>query len=284
MLRTLQQRVDVVVPAPQRRRRPTRSRRSCNRSARSAGASPASPRCSAIRSSIRWRRRATPGSTTRRSPSVYTENLEWESLSRIFDYVLRLQMRDAVWRKLAIDDVSATRPTLAGRLPRPRRLHRVEPGARRRRARRARQPVRGAHARHDRGARRPGGQDHRRRGDVRLRSAGGHRQDRAFASRSGPVTTRCCPTRGVARVRVGRRPGRRLLRAPSSNLADRLVELAYPGTVLASAELHDAIVDDPGFTGAGPGIARFVTLVGSEPGRCEPETGIGRGVALRAHE
>ncbi len=31
------------------------------------------------------------------------------------------------------------------------------------------------------------------------------------------------------------------------NLAHRLVEVAYPGTVLTSAELHDAIADDPAF-------------------------------------
>ena len=35
---------------------------------------------------------------------------------------------------------------------------------------------------------------------------------------------------------------------PVVNLAHRLVELAYPGTVLASDELHDAIADDPSFT------------------------------------
>ena len=33
--------------------------------------------------------------------AVYVENLEWDSLAGLFDYVLRLQMRDAVWRKLA---------------------------------------------------------------------------------------------------------------------------------------------------------------------------------------
>jgi class 3 adenylate cyclase len=32
------------------------------------------------------------------------------------------------------------------------------------------------------------------------------------------------------------------------NLAHRLVELAYPGTILASTDLHDAIGDDPAFT------------------------------------
>ena len=44
---------------------------------------------------------------------VYLENLEWDSLAGLFDYVLRLQMRDAVWRKLAMDEASSTRPMLA---------------------------------------------------------------------------------------------------------------------------------------------------------------------------
>ena len=111
---------------------------------------------------------------------------------------------------------SATRPHARRRLPRPRRLHRVEPGARGRRARRARLPVRGAHPRHDRGARRTAGEDDRRRGDVRLRGAGGHRADRAAAHRADRRR------RGAARrARPGSRsgrswPGRATTTGPSS--------------------------------------------------------------------
>jgi class 3 adenylate cyclase len=39
---------------------------------------------------------------------------------------------------------------------------------------------------------------------------------------------------------------------PVVNLAHRLVEIAYPGTVLASSELHDAIADDPAFSWGRP--------------------------------
>ena len=44
---------------------------------------------------------------------AYLDTLEWDSLSGLFDYVLRLQMRDAVWRKLAIEETLSTRPMLA---------------------------------------------------------------------------------------------------------------------------------------------------------------------------
>src|SRR5262249_13888116 len=35
---------------------------------------------------------------------LYVENLKWDSVERLFDYVLRLQLRAAAWRKLATED------------------------------------------------------------------------------------------------------------------------------------------------------------------------------------
>ena len=90
-------------------------------------------------------------------------------------------------------------------------------------------------------------------------------------SPSGPATTRCCrtPAAGLAYGPVVAREGDYY--GPVVNLAHRLVEVAYPGTVLASDELHEAIAEDPAFQlGPAPRTARSVTSGGSRPGRCGP--------------
>ena len=73
---------------------------------------------------------------------------------------------------------------------------------------------------------------------------------------------------------------------PVVNLAHRLVELAYPGTVLASDRARTTRSrDDPAFTlGPAPGTARSATSGGSGPGPCRAGTDEGRAVALSAHE
>ena len=103
-----------------------------------------------------------------------------------------------------------------GRLRRPRRLHRAEPGARRR-------ELNALVARFEAltydtvaRARRAAGEDDRRRGDVRRRGARDRAADRAASSPTAPGTTRCCPRPGPG-WRAGRRsPGRATTTAPSS--------------------------------------------------------------------
>jgi len=178
---------------------------------------------------------------------VYTENLEWESLSEIFDYVLRLQMRDAVWRKLAIDDVSATRRLLAvgfldlvGYTALSQQLEDDELAA---------LVSRFEELTHDTIAE-LGGRLVKTIGDEVM-----------FVSEAPEITARIAlrltertgddsvlpeARGGIAFGSVVAREGDYY--GSVVNLAHRLVELAYPGTVLASAELHDAIAGDPSFS------------------------------------
>ncbi len=178
--------------------------------------------------------------------AVYTENLEWESLSRIFDYVLRLQMRDALWRKLAIDDVSATRPTLAvgfldlvGYTALSQVLDDDELGA---------LVSRFEELTHDTIAE-LGGRLVKTIGDEVM-----------FVSESPVVTARIAlrltertgDDAVLPNARAGLAYGSVVSRegdyyGPIVNLAHRLIELAYPGTILASGALHDAVGADPSF-------------------------------------
>ncbi len=179
--------------------------------------------------------------------AIYTENLEWDALSKLFDYVLRLQMRDAVWRKLAINDVSATRPTLAvgfldlvGYTALSQLLDDDELGT---------LVSRFEELTHDTIAEH-GGRLVKTIGDEVM-----------FVSESPAVTARIAlrltertgddsvlpdARAGLAFGSVVAREGDYY--GPIVNLAHRLVEIAYPGTVLASEELHDAIEDHPSFT------------------------------------
>lgn len=178
---------------------------------------------------------------------VYTENLEWDSLSRIFDYVLRLQMRDAVWRKLAVDEVSATRPTLAvgfldlvGYTALSQVLEDEELAA---------LVSRFEELTHDTIAE-LGGRLVKTIGDEVM-----------FVSESPAVTAKIAlrltertgddsvlpdARGGLAYGSVVAREGDYY--GPIVNLAHRLVELAYPGTVLTSDELHNALAADPAFS------------------------------------
>lgn len=182
---------------------------------------------------------------------LYVEYLDWESVERLFDYVLRLQMRDAVWRKLATDHASATRPTLAvgfldlvGYTALSQMLEDDELGA---------LVDRFEALTHDTVAE-LGGRVVKTIGDEVM-----------FVSESPAVTAkialRLTERTEVDQVlpdaRAGLAYGSLVARegdyyGPVVNLAHRLVELAYPGTVLASDELHDAIVDDPAFTWGRP--------------------------------
>ncbi len=70
-------------------------------------------------------------------------------------------------------------------------------------------------------------------------------------------------------VRVGLAAGPVLVReadvfGPVVNRASRIVNLAFPGTVVCSGELHDALVDDPGFAWRSIG-ARNLKDIGRTP-------------------
>jgi adenylate cyclase len=172
--------------------------------------------------------------------AVYTENLEWDSLSRIFDYVLRLQMRDAVWRKLAVDHVDATRPTLAvgfldlvGYTSLSQVLEDDELGA---------LVSRFEELTHDTIAEH-GGRLVKTIGDEVMfvsESPGVTAQIALrLTERTGDDAVLPDARAGLAYGSVVAREGDYY--GPIVNLAHRLVEIAYPGTVLVSDELHKAI-------------------------------------------
>jgi adenylate cyclase len=178
---------------------------------------------------------------------VYTENLEWDSLSKIFDYVLRLQMRDAVWRKLAIDDVSATRRLLAvgfldlvGYTALSQVLEDDELAA---------LVSRFEALTHDTIAQ-LGGRLVKTIGDEVMFVSEAPEITAKIAVR---LTERTGDDAVLPEARGGVAFGSVVAREGDYygsvvNLAHRLVELAYPGTVLASGELHDAIAGDPSFS------------------------------------
>lgn len=178
---------------------------------------------------------------------IYVEGFDWDSVARLFDYVLRLQMRDAVWRKLAIEDASSTRPTLAvgfldlvGYTALSQVLEDDELGA---------LVTRFEALTHDTIAE-LGGRLVKTIGDEVM-----------FVSETPEVTARIAlrltertgddavlpeARGGLAYGSVVAREGDYY--GPIVNLAHRLVELAYPGTVLASDDLHAAIAADPAFS------------------------------------
>lgn len=178
--------------------------------------------------------------------AIYTENLEWGSLSRLFDFVLRLQMRDAVWRKLAIDDVSATRPMLSvgfldlvGYTALSQELEDDELGA---------LLSRFEELTHDTIAE-LGGRLVKTIGDEVMFVSEAPEVSARIALR---LTERTGDDAMLPDARAGIAFGSVVAREGDYfgsvvNLAHRLVEVAYPGTVLVSEELHDAIKRDPRF-------------------------------------
>lgn len=177
----------------------------------------------------------------------YVETLEWGALARIFDYVLRLQMRDAVWRKLAIDDASSTRPTLAvgfldlvGYTALSQILDDDELGA---------LVTRFEALTHDTIAQ-SGGRLVKTIGDEVMFVSESPAVTAAIALR---LTERTGDDKVLPEARAGLAYGSVVARegdyyGPVVNLAHRLVELAYPGSVLVSDELRGAIKDDPSFS------------------------------------
>ena len=92
--------------------------------------------------------------------------------------------------------------------------------------------------------RRPGREDDRRRGDVRRRR---RRRPRSRSRSRWPRPTaddESVRRAGRARLRARARAGRRLLR-PDGEPRQPHRDIAYPGAVVVSADVHDALADDP---------------------------------------
>jgi adenylate cyclase len=177
---------------------------------------------------------------------VYVENLQWESVARLFDYVLRLQMRAAVWRKLAVEDPTAARPELAvgfldlvGYTALSQILDEDELG---------RLVARFEALTHDTIAQ-LGGRLVKTIGDEVMFVAEAPEVAARIALRLTELTT---ADEVLPDARAGLSFGPVIAHegdyyGPMVNLAHRLVELAYPGTVLVCDALHDAVADDPEF-------------------------------------
>ena len=181
--------------------------------------------------------RATSGLTDEQIAQLVPETFDWERMSRLIDYGLRLQLRAAALAQARGRGRERRRSAAAARgVRRSRRLHRAQPGARARGAGCPRHPLRGARLRHRRRARRARREDDRRRGDVRGRGARVPRRgSRSRLTRARPSTT-SSPTRAPASTaaRCSREEGDYY--GPVVNLASRLVEIARPGSVLASSD------------------------------------------------
>jgi adenylate cyclase len=178
---------------------------------------------------------------------AYVESLDWPSVTRLFDYVLRLQMRDAVWRKLAMEDVSSTRPTLAvgfidlvGYTALSQVLEDDELRA---------LVTRFEVLTHDTIAE-LGGRLVKTIGDEVMFVSEAPEITALIALR---LTERTGDDAVLPEARGGLAYGSVIAREGDYfgrvvNLAHRLVELSYPGTVLASDELHAAIAANPSFS------------------------------------
>jgi adenylate cyclase len=180
---------------------------------------------------------------------LYIENLDWASLRDLIDYVLRLQFRAAVWRKLAIEDDrdAVAGPHLAvgfldlvGYTALSQVLDEDEL---------ARLLARFEALTHDTVAQ-LGGRLVKSIGDEVMFVAEVPQVAAQIALRH---TERTEDDSLLPNARAGLAYGPVVARegdyyGPVVNLAHRMVELAYPGTVLVCDALHDAVVDDPAFT------------------------------------
>ena len=171
------------------------------------------------------------------------------------EHVLRLHIReqlrhDAIGRAELAAGSLARLPGGIGLLRRPGRLHEARRAAAGRGAGRGHRAARRARPRVRRSARAPC-EDARRRGDAGLsgqrRPAG--RRDRADRGRRGRG-------RGLPQSAGGRRARRRPPRAGDwygrpVNLASRITDIAYPGSVLCASEVRDAAANGHRWSFAG---------------------------------
>ncbi len=191
-------------------------------------------------------------------------------------------MRDAVWRKLAIDDASSTRPTLAvgfldlvGYTALSQELEDDELGM---------LVSRFEALTHDTVAQ-LGGRVVKTIGDEVMFVSEFPEVAAAIALR---LTERTGGDAVLPEARAGLAYGPTIARegdyyGPVVNLAHRLVEVAYPGTVLASDELHDAVSSDSRFRW-GRSRDRKIRDIGRVATWPLRAGDAGRAVALASHE
>jgi adenylate cyclase len=178
---------------------------------------------------------------------LFVDNLDWESVAKLYDYVLRLQLRAAVWRKLASEEPATVASELAvgfldlvGYTALSQLLDEHELGI---------LVARFEELTHDTVAQH-GGRLVKSIGDEVMFVA----EDPAVAAQ---IALRLTERTGDDAVLPDARAGLALgpvvahegdYYGPVVNLAHRLVEVAFPGTVLVCDALHDALESDPAFS------------------------------------
>jgi adenylate cyclase len=176
-----------------------------------------------------------------------TDSLDWSRLSRLIDYALRLQLRASARRKLTATDPQAIGAEdlavgfvdLVGYTALSQELEPEELGAL---VSRFEELAYDTVAEH-------GGRVVKTIGDEVMFVAA----DSADAARIAlRLTERSAVDELLPEARAGLAGGTVLAQegdyyGPVVNLASRLVELARPGSVLASSELHATLADDPAF-------------------------------------
>ncbi len=177
-----------------------------------------------------------------------TDSLDWSRLSRLIDYALRLQLRASARRKLTATDPQAIGAEdlavgfvdLVGYTALSQELEPEELGALVSRFEELAYDTVTEHA----------GRVVKTIGDEVMFVAA----DTASAARIAlRLTERSAVDELLPEARAGLASGTVLAQegdyyGPVVNLASRLVELARPGSVLASGELHADLADDPSFT------------------------------------
>jgi adenylate cyclase len=178
---------------------------------------------------------------------LFVDNLEWESVAKLYDYVLRLQLRAAVWRKLASEEPATVASELAvgfldlvGYTALSQLLDEQELAI---------LVARFEALTHDTVAQH-GGRLVKSIGDEVMFVA----EDPAVAAQIAlRLTERTGDDAVLPDARAGLALGAVVAQegdyyGPVVNLAHRLVEVAYPGTVLVSDAMHDALEGDPSFS------------------------------------
>jgi adenylate cyclase len=194
------------------------------------------------------RRARDAGLSDEETAGLVLDELDWPSLSRLFDYVLRLQSRDMLRRKLANEDpddagarvlavgfVDLVGYTALSQLMSPDELSAL---------------VRRFEALAFDTVAQESGRIVKTIGDEVMYVAG----DVADAARiARRLTDRSADDELLPQARAGLASGSVVTRqgdyfGPVVNLASRLVEIARPGTVIVSDEVHEALSDDPSFS------------------------------------
>ena len=187
------------------------------------------------------------GLSDERIALTFVDEFDWASLLELFDYTLRLQARDSLWRKLANEDPDAPGARvltigfvdLVGYTAISQQLEPHELSA---------LVQRFEHLAFDTVAE-EGGRVVKTIGDEVMFVSG----DVAAAARiARRLTDRSLDDALLPPARAGLAQGSVVTRegdyfGPVVNLASRLVEIAKPGSVIASDEVHRALVADPAF-------------------------------------